>query len=861
MSEAEIFLDQFEEDILKQVKYLKAKPWHEKKEEHPTQFQITNSLLNRLQYFLDNGGREILELKSVRNFVDSVAEGIAQYPNNVTKYLKDPKNSWSKGEDEDVRQKELAFQDTLMGNSISVKTQLVKLNVSNEIKSLVVPIEGDKTLPFLMRDRLKKEFPQIQKFIDQETEGVKVKTPNNRYKFFKDIENPPMYDPSKHFFEQDPEVIKFYEIEEKKIKEGLTIDGYFIHPWLYFHANFFNTPIPQEDGTEPIMLPPLRDNELYFAHNIMRAETHESGGRGIAIWGSRRYAKSTMIASYTIWKALTKENSSASVVGGDETDINSIASYIKTALSYMTPAFKMPTNKQDYTKEIIFGLKHKTGGTPIEYSRIKVTNVNAGKSSSDQKTAGASPSSFIIDEFGKFKSKSVYEAAQPSFEAPFGWKAIPFLVGTGGNEELSQDARDMVYNPEAYKLLEMDWDWLEDKVPDPELITWKRRKYACFVPAQMSYKTGIVKIKSNLAEYFKIDSKKLAKIEVFITDWKQALEVIKKDRADKSSDKDTLNKEKMYYPIDPDEPFLLRHDNPFPAERAQQLIQELKDTGEIGKAVDIYLKMDGTLGYTFSDKEVITEFPFRGGNHDAPILIFGDPPDKMVPPKYLNTAGLDPYNQVSSETTPSLGALYILRRGGVPGDPFGWSILASYVSRPNRPDDFDSNCMDLIIGYNAECLMECADTGFIRFMEREGNSHYLAEGLDFARSISAKTKQSSRYGLYPTPKNTQHVINRVLQYCNEELVLGEDDNGNLKTDLGVTRIPDIYLLEEITRYYQGGNFDRIVAFGHALCWAEWLDEMRVPVYSQIQMENRKKNKKKRTRKSGFYSKPIGGFHK
>ena len=80
---------------------------------------------------------------------------------------------------------------------------------------------------------------------------------------FVNMENPPIYNPRKSYFEQSIDVIQFYEEEKQKITHGVNIGGYFVHPWMYYHLNYFKTPIPQKSGEELMMSPPLDDNFLY----------------------------------------------------------------------------------------------------------------------------------------------------------------------------------------------------------------------------------------------------------------------------------------------------------------------------------------------------------------------------------------------------------------------------------------------------------------------------------------------------------------------------------------------------------------------------------------------------------------------
>ena len=104
---------------------------------------------------------------------------------------------------------------------------------------------------------------------------------------FINVKNPPKWNPKKHYFDQSIDVLDFYAEEKRKITEGVTIGGYFIHPWLYWHINFFKSPIPQKDGTEPIINPPLDDNFLYLIENYIEAEQTNKGlvlfGTGVSL--------------------------------------------------------------------------------------------------------------------------------------------------------------------------------------------------------------------------------------------------------------------------------------------------------------------------------------------------------------------------------------------------------------------------------------------------------------------------------------------------------------------------------------------------------------------------------------------------
>lgn len=661
--------------------------------------------------------------------------------------------------------------------------------------------------------------------------------------FFINIKNPPIYDNSKHYWEQDNDVLQFYAEEKNKITYGVNINGYHVHPWLYFHSNYFKTPIPHADGTEPIIVPPMRDNEFFFCENYGDAERLN---KGLIIYGSRRFSKSSMAASILHWKALTKPNSQATVSGGSTEDLEMITRLIRTSMNDINHAFYMENNSNDWNSHIQLGLKTKSN-TALVYSDIYIRNLEKGQAKKSEKTAGAAPSAFILDEIGKLDCIAPYTAALPSFKTPYGWKCTPILLGTSGNKELSSDAVKMMLNPETYDLLPMNWDRLENRIEDKDLITWKRRSFGIFVPGQFGYEEGNIKIETNLREFLKIKEPcpDLEKIQIKETDWRVAKSLFLNNRIKLKKDRNEYDKYVMYYPLDTDDILLADNGNPFPIKEAQKHQQYLIDEGLTGKIVDLQM-VGGKVVAEFSDKRPI-DFPFGGGTHDAPVLLFSDIPAE-IPPYALNVSGLDPYKQTKSGTD-SVGSLYVLRREGLLNDPLAGCILASYASRPAIPDNFDRNCEWLIEAFNAQCLMENADIGFIRYLERKNKAELLlANGVDFSRRINPKASANTPYGLYPTPKNQSHLMKGLLNYCNEELTVGFEEDETPIIRLGITRINDIYLLDEIINYKAGGNFDRMVGFAHALAWADYLDTIGVKVENNHQQEKRETIRKNKQRK-------------
>jgi hypothetical protein len=211
---------------------------------------------------------------------------------------------------------------------------------------------------------------------------------------FINIKNPPKWNPRKNFFDQQIDVIDFYLEEKRKITEGITIGGYRIHPWLYWHLNFFKTPIPTEDGKELIMNPPLDDNMLFVMENYEEAEAK---GLGLMLFGCRGFTKSSMLASLITWLNSTKANGTTSVMGGNDGDLKAISTLLKVGFNNVSPAMYIPQLIQEWDNKVELGIKEKDGFR-IPHSHISITNGSGGTDNSSEKGAGLSPVGFILDE-------------------------------------------------------------------------------------------------------------------------------------------------------------------------------------------------------------------------------------------------------------------------------------------------------------------------------------------------------------------------------------------------------------------------------------------------------------------------------
>lgn len=586
---------------------------------------------------------------------------------------------------------------------------------------------------------------------------------------------------------------------------------------------------------------------------------------------SHQFLATNFVVSHntTIMSSLLQMNAtmtiglSHSVVGFSDSDLSNIGEYCEYGLDHVHPFFRINRTKTDWSSGVTLGKRMSNGVRDI-HAIISIANINMGRKTSTQKTAGLTPATAIFDEVGKGPIKKPYTAAMPSYDTPYGWRLSPILAGTGGEVELSKDAQEMFSDPETYNLLVMDWDILNRRAMKGK--TWKERKWAMFVPGQMA--NSGVKRTIGLGDYLgKPDDKKLNKIKIDATDFDASTNKLNEERKKLSTkDRVAYTSHTMFYPFTIDDCFLSSSQNLFPVEYAIKHKNDLLESGQYsGMLCDVFLESGNKLGTTKSNKQ-LAGFPFSGGVIDAPVQIFEMPQSNRFD-DFIYVSSLDPYKQAKSDT-PSLGAFYVFKRRVGIRDPYAYRIVASYVSRPSSIDQFCHTCEVLQKGYGAICLMENADQMYEQYLNRKSGmpaSFFLFAGEAIANKyVKAGSRQNSKLGLYPTPGNQNLLFSCVVDYCWQDFVIGYDDNTGLDiTVKGIELIDDIALLDEIIQYKPGLNVDRIISFGHALALARYFDDNNYMPKSKIEeMNNARKEdayKHHEIYASAFGSVSIGAF--
>jgi hypothetical protein len=602
----------------------------------------------------------------------------------------------------------------------------------------------------------------------------------------------------------------FFNFHKELCINGAMMNGVYINPFLYWHLNIWHTEVDVIDVNGRIAQkysnPLLRDNEWLVTNEIDRAQNEK---KGLIILGIRRFAKSVIEASYMGWGATFDENSQNIVAGLNAPDIKLITDKIDKGLNFIPEYWRWQRIEDNWKNQVTLGIKTKAGER-IPFSSILIRNLDEGNN--EEAIAGTKPRKLIIDEIGKGSFLRGLQAAIPGFTTPYGWGCSPILTGTGGDMKKFMDAKSLMFDADNFNFLEYQNE-KDDK-----------RFHGLFIPAKYRMEA---KEKSTLGAFLNQPiGSDLYNVEMLVGDPEKAKKITEDnlEKLKKAGDRIAYLKEKMYYPLEVDDIFLNEDTNIFDIENAKRQKNRLLQQERTGNPV--ILVHDGEkITHEFTDKLPISNFPLKNSDQkDAPIVIYEFPVEN--PPYGLYVAGVDPYRQGQSAYSSSLGAVYIYKRmNEINGEKYQDMFVASYCARPDNKDHWNEQARLLIKYFNARALCENDDISFIEYMKSKGDAHYLERQPDWLKEIVPNTTVRRDYGIHRSSQKIIDYLHICLKkYMEEEVYVEKDDSGSvIKSVLGVSKIFDPVLLEEIIQYNDSGNFDRIIAAELAIAQAMKMD--------------------------------------
>ena len=602
----------------------------------------------------------------------------------------------------------------------------------------------------------------------------------------------------------------FFDFHREICLNGAMMNGVYINPFLYWHLNVWHTEVDVIDErgriSQKYANPLLRDNEWIVTNEIDRAQQEK---KGLVILGIRRFAKSVLEASYIVWGETVDENSQNVIAGLNAPDIKLITDKLDKGLNFLPEAWRWQRVEDNWKNQVTLGIKTKSGER-IPFSQILIRNLDEGNN--EEAIAGTKPRKLIIDEIGKGNFLRGFQAAVPGFTTPYGWGCSPILTGTGGDMKRFMDAKSLMFDVDNFNFLTYQNEKDEKRVHGL-FISHKYRMEA--------------KEESTLGTFLgEPEGSDLHEVRMLVSNEEKARQITESnlERLKKAGDRVAYLKEKMYYPMEVDDIFLNEDTNIFDIEAAKRQKARLLNQERTGTPVILF--HDGEkIAHEFTDKQPITNFPLKNSDlKDAPVVIYEFPLEN--PPYGLYVAGVDPYRQGQAAYSTSLGSVYIYKRmHDITGEKYQDMFVASYCARPDKKETWEEQARLLIKYYNARTLCENDDISFIEYMKAKGDAHYLEKQPEWLKEVVPGTTVKREYGVHRSADKIRDYLHNCLKKYMEAVVYQEknEDGDIIKEVLGVSKIFDPVLLEEIIQYNDQGNFDRIVAAELAIAQALKMD--------------------------------------
>lgn len=537
----------------------------------------------------------------------------------------------------------------------------------------------------------------------------------------------------------------------------------------------------------------LREDVLYNRLGL-RLRAHPdwlNGGHNMIVAKARR-------------KGFSYKNS-AMMVNVYNTVRNSFCLYGAALDKYTGEGKRMASEYMGFLNEYTAWGKRREFQNTKDYKRASYKKIENGKESEagymsevqfltygndTEGTRGKSAHLILLEEAGTFPALiDVWSAARPSLEAGRRVVGMGILFGTGGKMSSKKgEFAKMFYNPMFYNMMPFENVW-DDGM---------RGQYCGFYfPAHWN-------LEGNIDSQGNSDFDGAMK---WILDTRKKL-------INTAVSSDEYQKYIIEYPICPQESFLTEESKIFNIPKLQQQLRRVVSEGlQKKKGICVNLR------YANEGKEVkavpilngmanpITEYDVsnRSDLKGCPVIYEYPIND---PPRGLYKIGYDPYRHDQSETSKSLAAI-IVYKGEMVNDTTGDMIVAEYVGRPDTCDDCDEIALKLAILYNTEVMFENDVNHTETYFRRKHRLDRLAlQPMNTTRAVNPNSKVNRKYGFSLSNAKVKEDGEKYLKEWLKKTI-GYDENGD-----EITVVDKIYsegILQELVRYYNSGNFDRVCA--------------------------------------------------
>jgi len=200
--------------------------------------------------------------------------------------------------------------------------------------------------------------------------------------------------------------------------------------------------------------------------------------------------------------------------------------------------------------------------------------------------------------------------------------------------------------------------------------------------------------------------------------------------------------------------------------------------------------------------------PAKNTDEESECILIIDTEHPRKNYRNLYVAGVDSYDQDTSKTSKSLGAMCVMIRENSLATALKKVPVAVIRTRPARKEKFYEMCLQLAIYYklNSSVLVDVAKPGIIQYFKDKGCDRYLAQRP--AKFESANSEQGHDYGvslnIYSRPMMVSLMQTNIYDYYENiwfpDLIdeLGDYDEVTVNSDNDLADAYGIALMQDVS---------------------------------------------------------------
>lgn len=573
----------------------------------------------------------------------------------------------------------------------------------------------------------------------------------------------------------------FWEEEIYKIHNGVVCPGVgWVPGRFYYYMNY-----KMMSTIKGVITPDMVDLHLELAHLI---EYAKKNGHNILCPKGRRKgiseAAHTMVVDYGWRFSLSYQ---AGVAAGNKTYVDDFLAKWKFANSHIVPELKIKTLLAN-DDEIIAGYTIKdehgawvdNGTKNTIFARTMHTNPNMFK--------GLYLNDVISEELGEHENWFEFFTATRDCLMSGDVQAGMFMgFGTGGN--INRGSKDFKrISEEAAK-----FNFIEFLIPATRFYFYGG---ASLPERQLPPESELLK-KYKLYELIGVEDTDLAEKAI----------MKKRDELLKSGNLKEYNEFLQNNPLNKSEIFKKTVVNNFDVNKLNEQLYRI-DSSEYKKHSRYKLEW-------IKDDKGMIKIPLQvkclpakelDDDSDCVLIIDSEHPRKSF--KNLYVAGIDSYDQDTSKTSKSLGAMCVMIRENMMSSAMKKVPVAVIRTRPKRKERFYEMCLQLAVYYNlvGNVLVDVRNPGIIQYFKERGAERYLAGRP--ARFESPNSEQGHDFGVslnsYSKPMMVSIMQTNIVDYCHDiwfrDLIdeLGNYDEVEIGSDNDLADAYGIALMQDIS---------------------------------------------------------------